>query len=72
MYIYAEPGSKVRYLNQNGYDTDRELANKILNTEQIYEVEYVKVGSWYSTVKLKYIEPMFNTVMFEDVVEEKK
>lgn len=65
MDIYSEEGTKVRYLNQNGYDYEREEANKELVEGEVYTVKYTIVGSWYSTVVLKeFPDKEFNTVMF--------
>lgn len=70
MDIYAEPGHKVKFTNENGRDEERENASKILNTEDIYTVEYINVGGWFSYVKLEGIPGVYNTVMFVDVEED--
>ena len=67
MNIYAKAGHKVKFLNKNGYDHEPKTASEVLNTETIYEVDYTEVGSWITYVKLKDIDGMFNSVMFEDV-----
>ena len=70
MRIDAPEGTKVRYLNQNGYDGDREYANKYLKEGQIYEVEFTVIHSWLTDVFLKGIPVSFNSVMFEEVEDE--
>lgn len=67
MDIYCEPGHKVKFINDNGHDYERESAAKILDTDTIYKVEYVDIHGWSSYVKLKGIQGTFNTVMFIDV-----
>lgn len=67
MDIYAKPGTKVRFLNRNGYDRDLEYANEVLNTEDVYEVERVDIGGWSSSVYLVGQKRPFNTVMFDIV-----
>lgn len=67
MDIYCDPGHKVKFINDNGHDYERESAAEILDTDTIYEVEYVDIHGWSSYVKLKGIQGTFNTVMFIDV-----
>ena len=67
MDIYAKAGTKVRFLNANGFDAERQNARKYLLTDQTYTVDSIKVGSFVSYVRLKeYPQTMFNTVMFEE------
>ncbi len=68
MNIFAEPGTKVRFLDKNGHPTKREHAAKLLDTEQVYTVESTEVHSSSSTVTLVEV-PLrkFNTVMFKKV-----
>ena len=61
-------GRKVRYLNENGYDLERERANKFFKEGDILEVKEIYVGRSSSKVEFIGFEgKMFNTVMFEDV-----
>lgn len=60
-------GTKVRFLNKNGYDSDRNRAASILDTETIYVVENCNVGDWSSTYQFYGIDGHFNTVMFESI-----
>lgn len=66
MDIYCKPDHKVKFINDNGHDYERESAARVLNTDTIYEVEYVDIHGWVSYVKLKGIDSTFNTVMFID------
>lgn len=68
MDIYAEEGTKVRYIAEGGWDSDVPEANKYLEKGEIYTVDYIDVGGWCSDVYLKEVpQKAFNTVMFEDV-----
>lgn len=60
-------GRKVIYINENGYDSDREYANKHLKQGAIYTIEEIWVGGSSSTVELEeFPNKQFNTVMFID------
>jgi len=64
-------GRKVKYLQENGYDSDVEDANKYMTKGQILTVKEIYVGSWSSTVEFVELpDKEFNTVMFEDVEED--
>jgi hypothetical protein len=60
---------KVHFLNQHGYDREREEAARIFNTTDIYEVDSVQIGDWHTSVSFKGITGSFNSVMFEEVKE---
>ena len=60
-------GRKVRFLNDNGYDSDLEYARMFFKENQILTVEEIYVGRSNSNVKFENYEGLFNTVMFEDV-----
>ena len=61
-------GRKVRFLNDNGYDSDREYANKYFKEGQILTIKEIYVGRSSSEVEFEdYPHKEFNTVMFEDV-----
>ena len=61
-------GRKVRFLNDNGYDSEREHASKLFKTGQILTVKEIYVGTFSSTVEfIEYPKEQFNTVMFCDV-----
>lgn len=61
-------GRKVTYLNMNGYEIERENANKHFTKGQELTVKEIYVGR--SSSEVEFIElpnKKFNTVMFEDV-----
>ena len=67
MEIHAKAGTKVRFLDANGYDAGRAIARQYLLKDQVYTVDSVSIGSFVSYVRLKeYPFTVFNTVMFED------
>lgn len=64
-------GKKVVYLNMNGWDGDREEANKILKEGETYTIEEIYVHRSSSEVVLQeHPEYEFNTVMFGEVEED--
>lgn len=68
---FSPKGRKVRYLAQNGWDYDKEKANKFFNKGDILTIEEIYVGQSSSTVEFQEVEgEEFNTTMFEDVVEQ--
>lgn len=61
-------GRKVRFLNKNGYDMDREYAAKHFKEGQLLTVKEIYVGRSSSNVEFEDLPGKeFNTVMFEDV-----
>lgn len=69
-YMTSKPpkGRKVRFLNKNGRDYERESANQLIKEGEILTVKEIFVGGSSSTVELmEYPGKEFNTVMFEDV-----
>lgn len=68
MDIYCEEGTKIRYIATGGYDSEVPEANKYLEKDEIYTVDYVDIGGFISYVHLKeFPDRDFNTVMFEEV-----
>ena len=67
MNIYAQPGSQVRFLDENGHDYDKAKAHKFLKKGKVYTVAHTEVGNWHTDVFLVEVpgEP-FNSVMFDD------
>lgn len=62
-------GRKVRFLDENGWDSDLERARKFFNKGDILTVEEIHVGRSSSEVIFQeFPDKMFNTVMFEDVL----
>ena len=69
MDIYAKLGTSIKYLGVNGYDSDREYANKYLSVDCVYTVKQTNVGNWSSSVELlEFPDKLFNTVMFSEVL----
>lgn len=64
--LHCERGSKVRAVNLDaGMKGDSEQAKRLLTKGQVYEVEALNVGSWYSNISLKeFPGQKFNTVHF--------
>lgn len=64
----APKGRKVKFLNKNGRDTERQEANKRFTQGQVLTVKEIYVGSSSSTVEFMELpKELFNTVMFEDI-----
>ena len=62
------PLTQVIYLNQHGWDEDREEANKYLKEGEIYTVLFAEQSSDYTDyflVEFPYLG--FNSVMFEPI-----
>lgn len=68
MDIYADPGHKVRYLGENGYDYERtKVESEGVKIDDVLTVEDIDVGDWKTRVKFEEISGWHNSVMFEDV-----
>lgn len=65
MDIYCRPGTTVYFLNENGYDSQREEAAEIFTQGQALTVKRIDVGNWSSSVEFEELPgKWFNTVMF--------
>ena len=65
-------GRKVFFLNENGYDSDKEYARKFFKENQVLTVKEIYVGRSGSKVEFVGFEnEKFNTVMFSDFIEKK-
>lgn len=61
-------GRKVVFLNDNGYDSEREYANSLFKEGEILTIKEIYVGRSSSKVEFKeYPNKHFNTVMFADI-----
>lgn len=61
-------GSKLTYLNENGYEYDRECVAKLgINEGDVLTVKTCSVGSSMSYYTFEEISGQHNTVMFEKV-----
>lgn len=67
MNIYSPRGSKVRFINKNGYDAELARARATFEVDVDYIVVRTNVGSWSSDVELEGVKGWWNTVMFENV-----
>lgn len=68
MNIYAQEGTKVKYLGKNGYDHDKKDIEKLgVKTGDIFTVESTVIGNWMTMVHFKEISGVHNSVMFEEV-----
>lgn len=70
MNIYAQKGTKVRFLNFNGQEWEREKAATVFDIETEYTVERTDVGNWSSDVYFEEVAGPWNTVMFLEVGQE--
>ena len=72
MNIYALKGHKVKCETLSaGYDYHKEVAQKHLEVGKEYTVEKTQVDSWHTDVWLQEFPNVnFNSVFFEDVVEQ--
>lgn len=67
MNIYAQRGSKVEYLGENGYERDREDIEQLgVKVGDILTVDYTDIGSWCTYVHFSDLTGSHNSVMFED------
>lgn len=64
--LEAPSGTKLKFLNANGWEHDAPDAVKagLVEGEQ-YTLDYLIMESWSSKVKLKEFTDLFNSVMFE-------
>jgi hypothetical protein len=63
-------GRKVRFLNRNGYDIEKKIANRYFKENDVLTVKEIFVGR--SSSEVEFVEvpnERFNTVMFADVEE---
>lgn len=65
---HSPKGRIVKFINDNGYDSDLEYAQKYFTEGQILEVKEIYVGRSSSTVEFVGLENLqFNTVHFVDI-----
>ena len=63
--IYVQPGTVVYYLDENGYEGDREYARKFMQKYQILTIKQTNIGGWRTVVEFEEIPgKWFNSVMF--------
>lgn len=67
MNIYAQPGAKVVFHGEGGYDHDQQTGHKHLTVGKTYTVDHTEAGDWHTDVILREVPIVrFNSVMFED------
>lgn len=65
---FAKKGEWVRFLSENGYDSELTQARRYFQKGQLMQVQDVRIGDWHSHYFFKGIHSGgFNTVMFERV-----
>lgn len=62
---FLPKGSKVKFVNHNGYESEREHAASVFNESDELTVEMCRIGNSSSTYKFEGIDGNWNTVMFE-------
>lgn len=63
--IYSPPGTKVYYLDENGYEMERERARKFLRKDQELTIYHTKVDRFRTDFEFVECPNMwFNSVMF--------
>lgn len=69
MRLDTQPGERVRYeFTMNGWDSDKETAQRYLSPGCEYTVKHMYVGNWTSYVELVERPGIhFNTSQFENV-----
>lgn len=63
--IHVAPGQKVFYLDENGYESEREYARKFLSKHQELTIWQTDIGRWRTD--FQFVEcpnVWFNSVMF--------
>lgn len=71
MNIYAVPGSKVIFLTKHGYESQRDYALVCgLDEGGVYTVRRTEISQSSTLVFLEEFATGFNSVMFEDFMEE--
>ena len=73
MDIYAKPGTKVKFTGEGGYDSDKHVAFSYMKVGDVFTVKNIHVGNWVSYVEFEEFPTLrFNTVMFDEVEDNKK
>lgn len=64
----TKKGDLVRFAHPNaGYESESALAQKMLKVNEVYTVESIEVGNWYSSVELRGLPVLWNSAHFENV-----
>jgi hypothetical protein len=71
MDIYSPTGTKVKFLDENGYEFDKSAARRFFSKGQTLTVKTIAVGGWVSYVEFEECPgKMFNTVMFTEAAHD--
>lgn len=62
--MFYPAGTKVRFLNRNGYEYEREHASNIFDVSRTYTVKTCAIGNWKSSYSFEEVDGRYNTVMF--------
>lgn len=68
---FCPRGTKVHFLNKNGYDGERERAAAALADHDVVTVKECRIGSSSSTYEFEEVEGKWNTVMFARLGEDR-
>lgn len=60
-------GTKVKWVDHNGWDFERLWARDLIGTERVLTVEQCRIGQSSSKYKFNEIDGEWNSVMFEKV-----
>lgn len=68
--VYS-PKMRVRFLAMHGHEGEpqRAIAAGLIEG-QIYDLESIEIGEWYSFLQIKGVKGQFNSVMFEGMPDE--
>ena len=67
MDIYSPPGTRVKFLDENGYEFYKSAARKFFSKGQTLTVKTIAVGNWMSYAEFEECPgKKFNTVMFTE------
>lgn len=66
--IYTIAGDKIKFIDENGHEDQREFAKKNFPKGTILTIKEIDIDSWCSYVTVEEFPNLkFNTVMFEDI-----
>jgi hypothetical protein len=66
--LHCKHGDKIRFTGNGGYESDKFRADKYLTVDEIYTLDIIDMGDYFSDVYLVEVPHIdFNTCMFEIV-----
>lgn len=60
-------GDRMKFLGENGYDSERKAALEVFEVGKEYEVADIEIGDFHHTIAFVGIPGRYNGVMFEPV-----